>query len=124
MNRAVHDCLVAGYENLVEKLTLPDQDDRHILAAAIRAKADFILTLNTRDFPKTALAPYGIVARQPDEFVLNLFEHESEAICRVARAQRAALSSPPQSVAEFLDTLRTVGLKKTATRLAARGDEL
>jgi hypothetical protein len=42
----------------------------------------------------------------------------------VAQAQRAALNSPPQSVAEFLDTLRTVGLKKTATRLEARGDEL
>jgi hypothetical protein len=124
MNRAVRDCLVAGYENLIEKLTLPDPDDRHVLAAAIRAKADSILTLNTRDFPKAALAPHGIVTRRPDEFVLDLFEHDSEAICQVARAQRAALNSPPQSVDEFLDTLRTVGLKKTATRLEARRDEL
>lgn len=49
---AVPDCLVTGHEKLIDKLTLPDPDDRHVLAAAIRAKANTILTVNTRDFPR------------------------------------------------------------------------
>jgi hypothetical protein len=37
MNDAVADCLVWGYEPLVNGLKLPDPDDRHVLAAAIKA---------------------------------------------------------------------------------------
>src|SRR5450631_3346720 len=42
MNEAVRDCLVAGYEGLIDSMTLPDPDDRHVLAAAVRAGADVI----------------------------------------------------------------------------------
>jgi hypothetical protein len=44
MNEAVRDCLVRGYEDLIDSLTLPDPDDRHILAAAIRGGAEVIVT--------------------------------------------------------------------------------
>lgn len=44
MNDAVRDCLVAGYEDLIDSLTLPDPDDRHVLAAAIRAGAGVVVT--------------------------------------------------------------------------------
>ena len=46
MNRAVPDCLVTEYEPFIERLTLPDPDDRHVLAAAIRCQAGVIVTLN------------------------------------------------------------------------------
>ncbi|WP_340686272.1 PIN domain-containing protein [Amycolatopsis coloradensis] len=52
MNAAVRDCLVTGYEPLVTTLELPDLDDRHVLAAAIKAQARVIVTENLRDFPK------------------------------------------------------------------------
>ena len=52
MDRAVPDCLVIGYEGLIDGLRLPDMDDRHVLAAAIHARATLILTLNVRDFPR------------------------------------------------------------------------
>jgi len=39
MNSAVRDCLVEGYEPLIEGLKLPDADDRHVLAAAIKVGA-------------------------------------------------------------------------------------
>lgn len=50
MIEAVPDCLVTGYEPLVEAIELPDQDDRHV-AAAIRCNAEVIVTNNLRDFP-------------------------------------------------------------------------
>jgi hypothetical protein len=43
-------------------LTLPDADDRHVLAAAIRAEADVIVTFNLGDFPAETLKRYGIEA--------------------------------------------------------------
>ena len=56
MNDAVRDCLVSGYEDLTATLSLPDPDDRHVLAAAIRARADVIVTYNLCDFPAPTLA--------------------------------------------------------------------
>jgi predicted nucleic acid-binding protein len=54
MNRAVRDCLVEGYEPLVEILELPDPDDRHVLAAAIKATAQVIVTRNGRSGPASS----------------------------------------------------------------------
>lgn len=50
MNAAVLDCLVAGYEPLIPSIILPDPDDRHVVAAAIRAGAQVIVTANLKDF--------------------------------------------------------------------------
>jgi predicted nucleic acid-binding protein len=55
MNAHVRDCLVGNYESLISSLSLPDPDDRHVLAAAIRARADVIVTFNLKDFPAEAL---------------------------------------------------------------------
>ncbi|MFO0135945.1 MAG: hypothetical protein ACK56U_20305, partial [Planctomyces sp.] len=65
----VRDCLVTGYETLIDAVTLPDPDDRHVLAAAIRAGADLIVTFNLKDFPEKDLKPYGIEAQHPDDFL-------------------------------------------------------
>jgi predicted nucleic acid-binding protein len=60
MDAAVRDCLVTGYSQLVESLILPDPDDRHVLAAAIHAGTELIVTFNLSDFPPEALAPHGV----------------------------------------------------------------
>lgn len=57
MEAAIPAAMVTGYEPLVPTLTLPDEDDRHVLAAAIRCGAQVIVTTNLRDFPTEALAP-------------------------------------------------------------------
>jgi len=56
MNRAIRDVVVTGYEPLIEVLDLPDAGDRHVLAAAIKANAQIIVTENTKDFPDEKLA--------------------------------------------------------------------
>lgn len=55
MCRAVRDCLVVGYESLVGAITLPDPEDRHVLAAAIKARAQVIVTHNLKDFADKVL---------------------------------------------------------------------
>ena len=71
MDRATRDCLVTGYEALVPALTLPDPDDRHVLAAAIVGRCDAIITQNLKDFPPQTLAPFGIETQHPDDFFRN-----------------------------------------------------
>jgi predicted nucleic acid-binding protein len=99
MNAAVADGLVTGYEPLVGALELPDPDDRHVLAAAIRSAAQVIVTSNLRDFPNCKLAPYGVEARHPDEFVLGLIDLASTAAgelpsCNEGTAWRATNTTP------------------------------
>jgi len=117
MNRAVPDCLVTGYEHLVEGLELPDPDDRHVLAAAIRAHAQAVITFNLRDFPDHVLARYEMETKHPDEFVLEILDLAPGGVVQCVTAQAAALRHPPVALADLLDTLRRVGLVQSAARL-------
>lgn len=81
MNANVRDCLVDGYQPLITALELPDPDDRHVLAAAIRANASVIVTFNLRDFPSELLAQYGIEAQHPDEFIVHLIDLNQAKVC-------------------------------------------
>ena len=62
MNENVRDCLVAGYEALIPALSLPDPDDRHVLAAAIQGQANVIVTYNLKDFLPGVLSEHGVEA--------------------------------------------------------------
>ena len=74
MNENVRDCLVTDYQWMIPNLNLPDPDDRHVLAAAIKAKAEVIVTSNLRDFPRAQLKKYDIEAQHQDTFIANLIE--------------------------------------------------
>jgi hypothetical protein len=60
---AVRDCLVTGYEPLIDAVDLPDKDDRHVIAAAIKAGAQVIVTDNLRDFPPSVLTQWDMEAK-------------------------------------------------------------
>jgi hypothetical protein len=117
MNAHVAGCLVTGYEELVPALTLPDPDDRHVLAAAIRAGADVIVTANLSDFPAEALRKYGIEAQHPDEFIGRLLDLAPHVVCAAAKRQRESLRKPPMTVDEYLQSLERQGLAQTVARL-------
>lgn len=68
MSGAIRDCLVTGYEPLIEVSTRPDPDDRHVLAAAIRARAQVIETSNIKDSPTMQLAPGTLRRRRLTSF--------------------------------------------------------
>lgn len=117
INVHVRDCLVTGYEDLVSSLELPDADDRHVLAAAIRSGADVIVTFDIKDFPAEALAPFGIEALHPDDFLTFQIDLALNIVCAAARRHRTSLKSPPKNVDEYLLTLEAQGLVKTVSQL-------
>ncbi len=117
MNDAVRDCLVTGYEDLIASLSLPDPDDRHVLAAAIRAGAEVIVTFNLADFPAEALARFDIEAKHPDDFVVELLDQAPGAVCTAIKRQRESLCNPPKTAQELLATLESHGLTQTVARL-------
>lgn len=124
MNANVRDCLVTGYESLIALIELPDPGDRHVLAAAIRSQANVIVTFNLNDFPAQALAPYGVLAQHPDEFILHLIDLNSAAVCKAAQKHRRTLKNPPKTPDEYLDTLLKQGLPQSTTTLRELCDEI
>ena len=117
MDRVDPECLVTGYETLIPLLSLPDADDRHVLAAAIRAQSPVIVTFNLSDFPATVLSPYGIVALHPDIFLCQLMDEEEEQFLVGVRRHRASLHRPPQTEIEYLEALKRNRLPTLAERL-------
>ena len=122
MNSVVLDCLVTGYEDLIAGLTLPDPDDRHVLAAAIRARADVIVTANTRHFPEDYLETFGIHVQHPDEFLSWQFDLGPQVVSQAIREQRLRLNNPPRTVDEFIQTMAQQQLPNVVKRLRAMAD--
>ncbi len=110
MDISVPDALVTGYEDLISALVLPDPDDRHVLAAAIRSHAQVIVTFNLKDFPESALSKYGVEAMHPDRFIEHLIDLHLSDVLTAAKRQRASLRNPAKTAEEYLDTLAIQGL--------------
>jgi predicted nucleic acid-binding protein len=117
MNANVKNCLVQGYEAIIQELELPDPGDRHVLAAAIRSRSKFIITFNLRDFPEEVLAPYDTLAQHPDDFILHLLDLDWQTVCKAAEKQRIRLKNPPKTPDEYLETLIELGLPLSAARM-------
>ncbi len=78
---------------LEARLWLPDDNDIHVLAAAIAGHADLIITNNAKDFPRGILAEEGISRADPDAFLLGHWQAQPEMVADVgakvlAEAQR------------------------------------
>ena len=113
----VRGCLVAGHMDLIPSLTLPDPDDRHVLAAAIHSGATIIVTKNLKDFPPSVLDNHHIKALHPDPFLLGLLDDGEEAFCLAVEAVRERLRNPPKTVEDYLLTLEQQELSQTSERL-------
>lgn len=117
MNMALPDANVVGYELLMGGLTLPDKDDRHVLAAALASNAEVIVTLNHKDFPLDVLNPFNIEALHPDDFIVDLFDLNPSLALEAVRRQRFSLRHPPMTAHEFLEMLFRQGLVQTVQLL-------
>lgn len=116
MDQHVRGCRVRGYQRWEQRLTLPDPNDRHVLAAALACVADAIVTFNIADYPAATLAPFGITAIHPDAFAIQLLPTGLVAV--TAAHHRASLTRPPLTPAEYRESLIRNGLPATAAALA------
>jgi predicted nucleic acid-binding protein len=119
MNAAVRDCLVSGYEPLIDALDLPDPDDRHVLAAAIKAKAQVIVTRNLKDFPSQRLAPWDIKAKSPDSFVRDAIGIDPPAVWACVQQIVDSRTRRPVTIDDVLSQLERDGLVGSAAVLRA-----
>jgi predicted nucleic acid-binding protein len=111
------DCLVKNYTNLSSGLKLPDENDKHVLAAAIKSHAQAIITFNLKDFPEIVLNEFDIEPIHPDTFLINQFDLSPGIVVSIARKIRTSLKKPSMTAQRYLDNLAKVGLPAFAQRI-------
>lgn len=117
MDAKTRDALIKGYEMMIDSLELRDEDDRHVLAAAIVGGCDVIVTYNLKDFPKEILSRYDIEAQHPDIFLANLLDLFPGKFCAAVRKIRRRHLKKKFSISEYLDSLAEIELVATVANL-------
>ncbi|NEX47190.1 RSP_2648 family PIN domain-containing protein [Pseudotabrizicola algicola] len=113
--------MVRARPEIEARLALPDPDDVHVLAVAIGGHADAILTFNAADFPQHLLAEEGIVRRDPDGFLWELWSHEPQAVEAVVAAVLAKASALSGQAFGRKALLRRVRLNRLARAMDSAG---
>lgn len=117
MNSTIPDSLVTGFESLIPSLSLPDPQDRHVLAVAIAGHADAIVTFNLDDFPQERLDPFNIEVQHPDRFVNNQLNLHKLTALTAVKKMRARWTQPARSAEALIQALHDRKLPLTADTL-------
>ena len=117
MNKAFRYANVTDYDDLIPSLQLPDEDDRHVLASAIKSEANVILTFNLKDFPDKTLETFQLKAQNPDDFILELFEQSKGVVCEAIKRMISRLQNPPKTKDDIVETLRKCKLLQAAEKI-------
>lgn len=88
-----------------------------MLAAAIRTGAQVIVTSNLRDFPRDQLAPWGIDAKSPDDFLLDLIDLDDRVVWACVQEIANSRRNPPETAEDVLDELERAGLVEAVAAL-------
>jgi predicted nucleic acid-binding protein len=117
ITESVRDCLVTGYRPLIDALDLPDPDDRHVLAAAIKVRAQLIVTRNLKHFPQKTLAQWDIRPKSPDHFVRDVIDLDSQAVWACVQQIVDSRTRRPVTVDDVLGELQRDGLVASTAAL-------
>ncbi|MFJ4210433.1 PIN domain-containing protein [Paenarthrobacter sp. NPDC089675] len=118
MCNAVPDCLVTKYEPLEQVFAeSPDAGDIHVMAAALKAQAQVIVTRNLKHFPAELLEPWGMEAKHPDDFLMDQFYLDAVELHIAVRGMSEALRNPPLDVNDVLKRLESDGLPQISAAL-------
>lgn len=116
MNEAFYDAEVTDFAHMVNAIHLPDPNDRHVVAAAQRGRADVIVTANLRDFPTDLLAELDIEVQSPDDFLLNQLDLEPDLTMLCLQQLAAATGNPPLTTIDVLNRLERAGAPRFSHR--------
>ncbi|MBN8943495.1 MAG: PIN domain-containing protein [Rhizobiales bacterium] len=124
MNDALPTAMIVGYEEHIPEVILPDRSDRHVVAAAIAARASLILTWNSRHFPESELKKFGLRRMTPDDFLCGLFDETPDLMIGSLAHSRRNLSKTRVSAPDFIAILKGQNLVELAKRVEARTSDL
>lgn len=107
---------IDSYGHLIDQMTC-DEKDRHVLAAAVKAQADVIVTFNLGDFPASSVEPHQIEAQHPDEFLLNLYALRPNSVVQELTMQADRNTEEPRTLDSLLDALARASVPDFAARV-------
>lgn len=116
-NEAFPDALVENYDEIIRTVDLPDNNDRHVVAAAIKTNANVIVTNNIKDFPVDYLRKFGLSVKSADDFITDLIDLNHEKAVSAFREMVLNRTNPDLDEYEVLDILRKRGLNDAANYL-------
>lgn len=104
---------------MADRFWLPDANDIHVLAAAVVASADAVMTLNAKDFPKGVLAEEGLTRIDPDSYLMCVWRDEPDMVQSVgadvlSKARR--LSGQSWAMRDLLKKARMPRLAKALSQ--------
>ncbi|VXD16922.1 conserved hypothetical protein [Planktothrix serta PCC 8927] len=105
IKQAFPEAMVTIANQLIDQMT-NHPDDRHVLATAVVAKAEVIVTENLKHFPASEFEYWNVKAISSDSFLCSLYFLDSERIVQVIQRQASVLKKPPLTVEQLLDLLR------------------
>lgn len=117
MSASIRDVLVEDWESLETAIALPDDKDRHVVAAAIRAHAQLIVSFNMRDFPAEELTKWNLEAKHPDDFLVDQFHLDPVALHLIIKQIADSYVNPLWTAAQVLDALEKCGTHQTVALL-------
>lgn len=112
MEEVFPEALITDYPDLVVDIKLPDPDDVHVVAAAISAECNTIITFNLRDFPNDVLSSFGITPVHPEQFIFDLYQQFPQLVFHALNTVWSRLREPPYTVDEYCNLLSKRGLER------------
>lgn len=117
MVSAFPEAHVYDYQAFLGAATLPDKNDQHVLAAALKTRASMLVTENTKDFPSKILSELNLEVKSSDEFIADAVELDPPLAIRAVARMRARFKKPPLTADEMLLRMEGVGLTSAASTL-------
>lgn len=124
VRRAFPEASITFPPKLIDGIELPDPDDRHVIAAALVARAHAVVTTNLKDFPIAVCNAYGLDVIHPDTFLVNIIDLDERRAIAALRRHREVLKNPAMSAEGYLAEFDRRGLVQTRQRLTALADLL
>jgi predicted nucleic acid-binding protein len=118
MTKAFPEAMVDDFTQLLANpLGLPDPNDEHVIAAAIKTQAQAIVTENISDFPAELLGKLNLEARTADEFIADTIALEEGLAISAIRHMRLRLKRPEMDTSDLLRSFEAHGLFETVSVL-------